>query len=70
MGRRAVPVYGNIADADDCIRIASEVESGFGDQLDILVNSAFYGGLDERFEDADLDKWQRPLKVNYLERCD
>ena len=49
MGRRAVPVYGNIADADDCIRIASEVESGFGDQLDILVNSAFYGGLDERF---------------------
>ena len=66
MGRRAVAVYGNIADGDDCARIASEVEAAFGDQLDILVNSAFYGGLDERFEDADLDKWQRPLKVNYL----
>lgn len=66
MGRRAVAVYGNIADGDDCARIASEVEAALGDQLDILVNSAFYGGLDERFEDADLDKWQRPLKVNYL----
>ena len=66
LGRRAVPVYGNIADGDDCARIAAEVRAAFGDQLDILVNSAFYGGLDERFEDADLDKWQRPIKVNYL----
>lgn len=66
LGRRAVPVYGNVADAADCIRVASEVEAAFGPRLDILVNSAFYGGLDERFEDADLDKWQRPIKVNYL----
>ena len=66
MGRRAVPIYANIADADECTRMASEVEAAFGGPLDILVNSAFYGGLDERFEDADLDKWQRPIKVNYL----
>ena len=66
MGRRAVPVYANIADADECARMASEVQAAFGGSLDILVNSAFYGGLDERFEDADLDKWQRPIKVNYL----
>ncbi|UDY34819.1 SDR family oxidoreductase [Dermatobacter hominis] len=66
MGRRAVAVYANIADADECARMASEVEAAFGGSLDILVNSAFYGGLDERFEDADLDKWQRPIKVNYL----
>jgi NAD(P)-dependent dehydrogenase (short-subunit alcohol dehydrogenase family) len=66
MGRRAVPIYGNIADDEECRRVASEVEAAFGGSLDILVNSAFYGGLDERFEDADLDKWQRPIKVNYL----
>jgi NAD(P)-dependent dehydrogenase (short-subunit alcohol dehydrogenase family) len=66
IGRRAVPVYANIADAEDCARIAAEVEAAFGGSLDVLVNSAFYGGLDERFEDADLDKWQRPIKVNYL----
>lgn len=66
MGRRAVPVYGNIADPLDCSRISSEIGDAFGAALDILVNSAFYGGLDERFEDADLDRWQRPLKVNYL----
>ncbi len=66
MGRRGVPVFGNIADADYCARIAAEVEAAFGGSLDILVNSAFYGGLDERFEDADLDKWQRPLKVNFF----
>lgn len=66
LGRRAVPVYGNIAVGDECARVASEVGEAFGGQLDILVNSAFYGGLDERFEDADLDRWQRPIKVNYL----
>ncbi len=66
LGRRAVPVYANIADPDDCARLASEVEAAFGGQLDILVNSAFYGGLDEPFENADLDKWMRPVKVNYL----
>ncbi|MBS1836827.1 MAG: SDR family oxidoreductase [Actinobacteria bacterium] len=66
MGRRAVPVYGNIADGTDCARIATEVAAAFGGTLDVLVNSAFYGGLDGRFEDADLDRWQRPIKVNYL----
>lgn len=66
MGRRAVAVYGNIADPDDCARIASEVEAAFGGTLDVLVNSAFYGGLDGPFEDADLDRWQRPMKVNFF----
>jgi NAD(P)-dependent dehydrogenase (short-subunit alcohol dehydrogenase family) len=66
MGRRAVAIYGNIADDEECRRVAGEVEAAFGGSLDILVNSAFYGGLDERFEEADLDKWQRPIKVNYL----
>jgi len=66
LGRRAVPVYGNIAEAADCARISSEVEAAFGAELDVLVNSAFHGGHHGRFEDADLDRWQRPIKVNYL----
>ncbi len=66
LGRRAVRVYGNIADADDCTRIASEVGEAFDGQLDVLVNSAFHGGQHEAFEDADLSKWSRPLKVNYF----
>jgi len=66
LGRRAVPVYGNIAKAEDCARIADEVRSAFGGSLDILVNSAFHGGQHEAFEDADLEKWHRPINVNYF----
>lgn len=66
MGRRAVALYGNIAEAEDCSRIAAGVDEAFGGSLDILVNSAFHGGVHEPFEGADLDRWQRPVKVNYL----
>jgi NAD(P)-dependent dehydrogenase (short-subunit alcohol dehydrogenase family) len=66
MGRRVLRIYGNIAEPEDCARIAAEVEAGFGGRLDILVNSAFHGGQHESFEDADLSKWNRPLKVNYF----
>ena len=66
LGRRAVAVYGNIADADDCARISAEVRDAFDGSLDILVNSAFHGGRHESFEDADLQKWHRPMNVNYF----
>ncbi len=72
LGRTAVPVYGNIADRDDCFRIAAEAHSAVsalaeGDAgVDILVNSAFHGGEHASFEDSDLDRWMRPMKINYL----
>jgi NAD(P)-dependent dehydrogenase (short-subunit alcohol dehydrogenase family) len=66
LGRRAVAVYGNIADADDCARVSDEVRAAFDGSLDILVNSAFHGGRHESFEDADLEKWHRPMNVNYF----
>lgn len=69
LGRRAVPVYGNIADPDDCKRIAAEAEQAYEGEsvgLDILVNSAFHGGEHVRFEDADLDRWQRPMNINHF----
>lgn len=72
MGRRAFPVYGNIAKRDECERIAAEAlaaTSTLGldrSGLDILVNSAFHGGEHIRFEDADLERWRRPVDINYF----
>jgi NAD(P)-dependent dehydrogenase (short-subunit alcohol dehydrogenase family) len=34
--------------------------------VDILVNSAFHGGEHVKFEDADLDRWRRPVDINYF----
>lgn len=72
MGRRAFPVYGNIAKADECERMAAEANaatSSLGAEragIDILVNSAFHGGEHVRFEDADLQRWRRPVDINYF----
>ncbi len=72
LGRRAFPVYGNIAKRDECDRIAAEVlaaTSTLGldrSGVDILVNSAFHGGEHRRFEDSDLDRWRRPMDINYF----
>ncbi|HTN99469.1 MAG TPA: SDR family oxidoreductase [Microthrixaceae bacterium] len=78
LGRRGIPIYGNIADAEDCLRIAAEANAAIGrlpssddpaeprTGLDILVNSAFHGGEHVRFEDADLKRWHRPVNINYF----
>ena len=74
MGRKAFPVYGNIAKRDECDRIAAEAlaaTSTLGVDragLDVLVNSAFHGGdmPGVRFEDADLERWRRPVDINYF----
>lgn len=82
LGRKGIPIYGNIADAEDCARIAAEASAAVAtlaaddpetdDELgprvgiDILVNSAFHGGEHVRFEDADLKRWRRPVDINYF----
>ncbi len=66
LGRRAVPLQGSITSPEDCARVAGEVAEVFDGRLDILVNSAFHGGDSVRFEDADLSRWERPIKVNYF----
>lgn len=67
LGRRAYPVYGNVAKPEECERIAAESAAIVGDDgLDILVNSAFHGGEHVRFEDADLSRWRRPVDINYF----
>lgn len=65
LGRRAFPAYGNIADPEECARLASEIGEQV-DSVDVLVNSAFHAGDHGPFETADLDRWARPMKVNYF----
>jgi NAD(P)-dependent dehydrogenase (short-subunit alcohol dehydrogenase family) len=63
MGGRALPVATNIADPDQCRRIADATAVEFGG-LDVLVNSAFRGDPNQAFEDVDLEKWRKVYDVN------
>lgn len=63
LGRRAWQLQADVAVPEDCARIAQVVRDEVG-ALDILVNSAFHAGRMERFEDADLTRWRRPMEVN------
>ncbi len=66
LGRKAVQLRGSINRAEDCERVAANLDSEFGGSLDILVNSAFHGGEHVNFEDADLSRWKRPMDVNHF----
>ncbi len=65
MGRTAWQLQADIAKEEDRARLVAEVEDRIG-PLDILVNSAFHAGRIEPFEGANLEKWRRPLDVNYF----
>ena len=67
IGRRAMVVQASITNEDDYVTVQEAVED-FAEKgaLDILVNSAFHGGEFTRFADADLDRWMRPVNINYL----
>ena len=65
LGRRAISVQADVTDTDDCARVAAVVAEEFG-SLDILVNSAFHAGRFEPFDEANLEKWARPMEVNYF----
>jgi len=65
LGRRVWQVQADIAVREDCDRVAQVVADEIG-ALDILVNSAFHAGRHEPFEAANLEKWRRPLDVNYF----
>ena len=65
LGRRVVQIQADVAVADDCARVAGTVATEVG-PLDVLVNSAFHAGRMEPFETANLEKWRRPLDINYF----
>ena len=62
-GRRALSVPTDIADAEDCRRLATAAHAEYG-RIDILVNNAFKGGLEPVTADADLAEWRKIFDVN------
>lgn len=61
-GARAVPVVGDVSDADDAHRMVAEVDEQLGG-LHVLVNNA---GLQKQtaFLDLDLETWRAQLSVD------
>lgn len=67
LGRRTWSFQANVTHRDECDALAEYIRTEVGsDHLDILVNSAFHAGEFVPFVDADLDRWRRPLDVNYF----
>jgi len=63
LGRKALCVPTDIADADDCKRLVEAAHAEFG-RIDVLVNNAFKGGLEPVTEDASMAEWRRIFDVN------
>jgi len=63
LGRKALCVPTDIADADDCKRLVEAARAEFG-RIDVLVNNAFKGGLEPVTEDASMEEWRRIFDVN------
>ncbi|HWG94786.1 MAG TPA: SDR family oxidoreductase [Mycobacteriales bacterium] len=64
LGRRAVGISVDVADADAVDRAASRVEQELG-PLDVWVNNAFTGAI-AFFEDVRPDEYERITAVTYL----
>jgi NAD(P)-dependent dehydrogenase (short-subunit alcohol dehydrogenase family) len=62
-GRRALCVPSDIANAEDCKRLADAAQAEFG-RIDILVNNAFKGGVEPLMADADTNEWRKIFDVN------
>lgn len=62
-GRRALCVPTDIAQGDDCRRLADAAQAELG-HIDILVNNAFKGGLEPLMADADTGEWRKIFDVN------
>lgn len=65
LGRRVWQFHCDVSKADQCAALAESVADEVG-RLDVLVNSAFHGGDNKPFEEADLAKWRRPVEINYF----
>ena len=63
LGRRAVACPTDIAEREDCQRLADLAKSELG-RIDVLVNNAFLSAPYELVETADLDAWRRIFDVN------
>jgi NAD(P)-dependent dehydrogenase (short-subunit alcohol dehydrogenase family) len=65
IGRRAVSIATNIAEADDCKALAQAAVDAFG-RIDILVQNAFMHPGFDTVSGSDPEKWRRSFKVNVI----
>jgi NAD(P)-dependent dehydrogenase (short-subunit alcohol dehydrogenase family) len=63
LGRRALEVPADIADAADGQRIADAAQETYG-RIDVLVNNAFQGRPQEAFETLEMEDLRRYFDVN------
>src|ERR1035437_613121 len=63
LGRHALCVPTDIAQPDQCQRLADAAHAEFG-RIDVLVNNAYAGGPEPKIEDANLDAWRQVFDVN------
>lgn len=63
LGRRALCVPTDIANPDQCERLADTARAELG-RLDILVHNAFKGGLEPTIAKASLAEWRKTFDVN------
>jgi len=62
-GTESLAVPTDITARDQCQRLVQATLARFG-RIDALINSAYTMGKVMRFEEADLERWQVPIKVN------
>jgi len=62
-GTESLVVPTDITARDQCERLVQATLTRFG-RIDALVNSAYTMGRVMRFEEADLERWRVPIKVN------
>jgi NAD(P)-dependent dehydrogenase (short-subunit alcohol dehydrogenase family) len=65
-GGSAAAVACDIADAEQCTRLARTAAETFGGRIDGLVNSAFFHGAWSGVENADEADWAKVYDVNCL----
>lgn len=62
-GTESLAVPTDITSREQCQRLVQATLARFG-RVDALINSAYTMGKVMRFEEADLERWQVPIKVN------
>ena len=63
LGRRVLCVPTDIADPQQCRRLADTADAQLG-RIDVLVNNAFKGGMEPTTEEASIDEWRQVFDVN------
>jgi NAD(P)-dependent dehydrogenase (short-subunit alcohol dehydrogenase family) len=65
LGRDALCVPTDISEKDQCLGLVQAAQQQF-ERVDVLVNNAFMGGVEDPIERVDLELWRRIYDVNVI----